>query len=256
MSKVVIVTGASRGIGLAVVRTLLRKGARVVGVSRTPIAAVPELQSLQAAHPSELTYVETDVTSAAAPAQVVARAQQVFGRLDGVVFNAGVLEPIARLADVEAAQFMRLMDVNVGSVVAFAKEALPALRRAGGKMIFVSSGAATSAYSGWGPYCASKAALNMLCEVYSKEERDVVSIALRPGVVDTEMQAIIREGKHASSMTADKHQSFVKLHEDGKLLPPEKPGHVIAELALRAPSELTGKFITWSDPLLADFQLA
>jgi NAD(P)-dependent dehydrogenase (short-subunit alcohol dehydrogenase family) len=72
------------------------------------------------------------------------------------------------------------------------KEAIPYLRSSRGSVIFVSSGAATNAYSGWSAYSASKAAINSIAQSLALEEPTITSLAIRPGVVDTEMQNDIR----------------------------------------------------------------
>jgi NAD(P)-dependent dehydrogenase (short-subunit alcohol dehydrogenase family) len=76
----------------------------------------------------------------------------------------------------------------------------------------------------------------------NNEEPDVTSVSVRPGVVDTAMQADIRE-KYLKNMDEKDQAKFVSAKRDGKLLPPEKPGVVIAELAVRAERELSGLFL-------------
>jgi NAD(P)-dependent dehydrogenase (short-subunit alcohol dehydrogenase family) len=105
-----------------------------------------------------------------------------------------------------------------------------------------SSGAATGAYSTWGPYGSSKAALNHLGLTLSVEEPDITSVSIRPGTVDTEMQAEVR--KHNNVMDAKDALKFKNLYEEGELLKPEQPGNVIARLAVAAEKELSGKFLT------------
>ncbi|KAJ3330595.1 hypothetical protein HDU76_005285 [Blyttiomyces sp. JEL0837] len=255
MSKVIIVTGVSRGIGLAVVKTLLSLGSSVVGVARSPLLQQEQLLCVSKEYPSSFEYVQADVTEPSLPDRAVSIALSRFSRLDGVVFNAGVLEPIQKLANVDLDQFRKLLEINTVSTLALAQRALPHLRTSGGKMIFVSSGAATNAYDGWGPYCTSKAAMNMLVQTFGKEEPNVTSVSVRPGVVDTEMQVLIRKPENEQAMTAASHANFVGLHSGGKLLKPEQPGHVIAKLVLDAPKSLSGSFITWNDEKLAAFQL-
>lgn len=74
------------------------------------------------------------------------------------------------------------------------------------------------------------------------EEPDVTSISIRPGVVDTAMQVDIRE-KYLKNMDQRDQQKFISAKKDGKLLAPEKPGNVIAELSINAPKELSGQFL-------------
>ncbi len=111
-----------------------------------------------------------------------------------------------------------------------------------GKIILTSSGAATYAYTAWGAYGASKAALNHLALTLAVEEPEVTTIAIRPGVVDTEMQRELREIHH-TTMDKEDVAKFASLKSDGKLLRPDQPGHVIAKLVLDAPKALNGKFL-------------
>ena len=75
-----------------------------------------------------------------------------------------------------------------------------------------------------------------------KEEPDITSVAIRPGVVDTDMQTSIRE-EFAPLMDPEDAGKFVKIKQTGQLLRPEQPGNLIARLALQAPAELNGKFL-------------
>jgi NAD(P)-dependent dehydrogenase (short-subunit alcohol dehydrogenase family) len=123
-----------------------------------------------------------------------------------------------------------------------AKAALPHLRESKGKIIMVSSGAAIAGYTGWGLYGATKASINHLALTLDNEEPDVTSIAIRPGMVDTKMQVELRED-FFSKLGKD-GEKFTNAYKNGKLLKPEQPGHVIAKLALDAPHDLSGKFLT------------
>ena len=81
--------------------------------------------------------------------------------------------------------------------------------------------------------------MNHLALTLSAEEPLVTSVSIRPGMVDTEMQRELREDHHPEISA-----KFTTVHQEGKLLKPEQPGHVIARLALDAPNELSGRFIT------------
>ena len=84
--------------------------------------------------------------------------------------------------------------------------------------------------------------MNHLALTLGAEEPDVTTVAIRPGVVNTEMQRVVRE-EHSASMQEKDVAKFLQLHKDGALLRPEQPGHVIAKLALEGPKELSGKFL-------------
>lgn len=104
-----------------------------------------------------------------------------------------------------------------------------------------SSGAATGAYSTWGSYGSSKAAMNHLGLTLSVEEPDITTVSIRPGTVDTDMQGLIRA--NAAVLDAKDAKKFMSLHKEGQLLKPEQPGNVMARLAVGAAKSLSGKFL-------------
>jgi NAD(P)-dependent dehydrogenase (short-subunit alcohol dehydrogenase family) len=89
------------------------------------------------------------------------------GPIDGLVLNAGMLEPLSRVSDSNTSLelWKKHFDVNFFSLVTAVQAALPALRKSEGRIVFVSSGAAVKGTAGWGPYNASKAAMNSLCRL-------------------------------------------------------------------------------------------
>lgn len=118
--------------------------------------------------------------------------------------NAGTLDPLGRTAAMAGperlAAYKSLFDVNFFPLVSLAAHALPYLKETSdkepgsvpGRIIMVSSGAATGGVAGWGAYSSSKAALNSLVRTLGNEEPDVVTVAVRPGTPNTNMQAEIR----------------------------------------------------------------
>lgn len=95
--------------------------------------------------------------------------------------------------------------------------------------------------------------MNHLAGTLATEEKDVTTVSIRPGVVDTDMQVSIRE-KHSGNMDETDAAKFHELKTTGGLLKPEQPGHVMAKLALDAPKELSGQFLSWNDGSLGAFQ--
>jgi len=252
----VVITGASRGIGLAVTSLLLEKfKATVIAISRTRSA---EFDALASAHSETLQSIQCDIADEVALTRAIQSVPAKYGRLDALVLNAGFLHPLTRIdsADTPLDAWRTHFEVNVLSLVTALKAATPSLRESprGGKVIFVSSGAAVGGVAGWGPYNASKAAMNSLNRTFATEEKGmIVSIAVRPGKVDTRMQNEIREhgGVH---MAPDVHQLFIQQKKDGLLLKPEDPGHVIAALALNGPRSLSGEFVSWDDERCREFR--
>ncbi|TDL29567.1 short-chain dehydrogenase [Rickenella mellea] len=244
---VVVITGASKGIGLAVTKILLEDfNAIVVALSRT---RTPELLDLLNRHQSTLMTFEADVTDKSSVTNAINLASKVFQGIDSLILNAGTLEPMGRIdsPSTTADSWRKHFDVNFFSMIDMLQVVLPNLRASskGGRIVFVSSGAALGSTPGWGAYNASKAAMNSLCRTLSQEEPGIVSVALRPGQVDTGMQALLRSEGSAHMSEAD-YQRFVAAHAEGKLVNPEDPGYVIAALSLQASNELSGQFVTWN----------
>jgi len=132
------------------------------------------------------------------------------------------------------------------------KLAIPHLRESKGKCIFTSSGAATGNYTAWSAYNASKAALNSLCRTVAAEEESITFVAVRPGVVDTGMQdLLIATGK--AEMSSTDYQKFVDMHQQGKRIPAQKPGHVLASLVCQADHKLSGDFVNWADESMKQY---
>ena len=247
--KTILLTGASRGIGLAIAQHLLSHSNNVVLVARSE----KPLRELESQYPSNVAILTGDLADLSLGEKAVALAIQRFQKLDGVIVNHAVLDPVKRIIDTDAEEWRRAYDVNLFSAVAMCKAAIPDLRKSKGTILLTSSGAATGAYPTWGAYGSSKAAMNHLGMTLAVEEKDIVTISVRPGVVDTEMQRDIRE-KHHTAMDEKDSARFKELKETGGLLRPEQPGHVMAKLVLDAPKELSGKFLTWNAEELKAFQ--
>ncbi|MEM9174960.1 MAG: SDR family oxidoreductase [Myxococcota bacterium] len=185
--RVAFVSGASRGIGAGLAERFAERGLRLVLCSRSA-PVLPDGDDVLAR--------QVDVRDEAALEALVVEAEARFGAIDLWVNNAGVLDPIDKLRDVEAEAFRHHVDVNLTGVFLGTRCYVRHLHRAArpGVLINVSSGASTSAYQGWSVYCATKAAVDHLTRVVALEEE---AIGLRahsvaPGVVDTGMQALIR----------------------------------------------------------------
>lgn len=188
--KVVLITGASRGIGAASARAFARAGARV-GVMARDESAVNAL----AAEIGGLA-LSGDVAQAADMKRAVAGMCDRFGRLDVLVNNAGVIGPIAGLAAADVDDWGQAIDINLKGVFHGIHAALPVMRaQGGGTILTVGSGAAHAPQQGWSAYCASKAGAWMLTRALDHEARGdgIRAISLSPGTVATDMQDSIRK---------------------------------------------------------------
>ncbi|KAK9456684.1 hypothetical protein V1511DRAFT_495010 [Dipodascopsis uninucleata] len=253
MAPVIIVTGASRGMGAAMAKMLLSRSANLVLVARTEEG----LKQLAAEYPGQVEYVTGDVSTEEVNKAAVSTAVEKFGSLDGIIFNAAILDPIATVAKANADLWRKLFDINYFSLVLALKEAIPHLRKSKGRVVFISSGASHHYFYGWGAYGGSKAATDHLCATLAGEEPEITAFSLDPGVMDTDMQKALRE-THGSEMKTTEHERFLNLKADGDLSPPEKPGNVAVNLVLKADPELSGKTMRFNAAELApyrDFEL-
>ncbi|OYU30883.1 MAG: short-chain dehydrogenase [Comamonadaceae bacterium PBBC2] len=184
--KVVIITGAGRGIGAAAVGAFLTAGARVAALTRQPSDTLPT---------DRLLPLVCDVADWSAVQTAIAAVLARWGRIDVLVNNAGVIDPIASIAEACPADWGRAQDVNLKGVFHGMKAVIPTLRaQGGGTVITVSSGAATRAIDGWSAYCASKAGALMLTQSLHLEEAQhgIRALGLSPGTVATDMQRHIK----------------------------------------------------------------
>ncbi|GMK57557.1 hypothetical protein CspeluHIS016_0403910 [Cutaneotrichosporon spelunceum] len=257
-APVIIVTGASRGIGLAIARTLLAShGANVATLQRT---LTPELQALADQYPDRVLTVSGDVSKPEDNARAVQQTVAKFGSLTGLVLNAGTLEPLGKLSEVSLDKLVPSLQTNLLSALYIVQPAIEHLRAAASpanpaRVILVSSGASVGAYQAWGMYSAAKAAVNSLTRTFAAEEKDgnVLFLSVRPGVVDTDMQGHIRK-VGPGVMAPNEMSKFTELHEGGLLLRPEQPGSVIAGCAIGLPAEYSGEYVDWADERFAQWR--
>jgi NAD(P)-dependent dehydrogenase (short-subunit alcohol dehydrogenase family) len=189
--KVVAITGASRGIGAAAARVFAGAGARVALLARSG----DEIAQLAADIGPAALSLPCDVADAAAVGAALTKVARWGGSLDVLINNAGVIEPIARLAEVDPAVFGRSVDINLMGVLHGMQAAIPMMRvQGGGTIINLSSGAAHNPVEGWAAYCAAKAGAAMLTRMGHLEEgpQGLRILGLSPGTVATEMQVKIR----------------------------------------------------------------
>jgi NAD(P)-dependent dehydrogenase (short-subunit alcohol dehydrogenase family) len=189
--KAVLVTGASRGIGAAAARVFARVGASVALVSRGEEA----IAALAGEIGPQALAIPCDVARYWEVAAAVDATVRAFGRLDVIVNNAGVIEPVARMAESDPDAWGQVIDINLKGVYHGMRAALPVMLAAGGGSILtISSGAAHAPIEGWSHYCASKAGAAMLTGMLDKEYRDkgIRAIGLSPGTVATQMQKEIK----------------------------------------------------------------
>ena len=204
--KVILVTGASRGIGRSVALGCAKAGAEVIITGRT-MGALEELDDDINAVGGSATIVELDQTDTAAMARLGQAIGSRWGRLDGFVANAGQLGQMAPMPHIDPEIFERTILVNVTSVW-HQIAAFDGLLRAApaGRVVLVSSGAAHGDRAYWGAYAVSKAGLEAMGRAWAAEsEKTNMRInLLDPGATRTAMRAAAYPGEDPNNLpTAD-----------------------------------------------------
>ncbi len=189
--KTVLITGASRGIGEAAARAFAAEGAYVVLAARDGDAVSRIAAEIGAAAAG----IACDVTDPAQVQAAVDLALHRFGKLDILIGNAGVIEPITRLDSADPEAWSRAIDINLKGVFHGMRAVLPIMQGQGhGTIITISSGAAHNPLEGWSSYCASKAGAAMLtaCAHLEAGSAGLRIMGLSPGTVATDMQRVIK----------------------------------------------------------------
>ena len=183
--KIVLITGASRGLGRAMAETFAKLGHTVVGCGRSQAAIESLAQSLGPPHD----FTEVDVTHDLAVKAWADRVHSRMGPIDLLINNAALINANAPLWKVSQAEFDHVIDVNIKGVANVIRHFLPA-------MIARGSGVVVNFSSGWGrstapevaPYCATQWAMEGLSKALAQElPKGMAAVPFNPGIIDTEM---------------------------------------------------------------------
>ncbi len=224
--QVAIVTGASRGIGSAAARRLAQAGASLMLTAR----GEEEVEAVAAEirdGGTQAIAVPADVSDLEQVEEVVEAAVEQFGRVDVLLNNAAVVWPVDEVAESDAEEWAYAIHINLVGPFQMARGVLPLMLDQGyGRILNLSSGAATTPIPGMSAYCAAKAGLDMFTRTLALElsETNLTVNTLYPGHVDTEMQADIRSVDTSESRLD--FEQWHEWHEQGAL---DDPAH-IAEL--------------------------
>jgi NAD(P)-dependent dehydrogenase (short-subunit alcohol dehydrogenase family) len=243
---VVILTGASKGLGAATARWLGKIGARVALIARSKKSLDLVAKEVSAAGGKALPMV-ADIATAASCQTFIGNTLDQFHRIDALINNAAVISPLTPIESANIDDWEYALAVNLLAPFYLIKFALPALKDSKGRIINISSGAARTAIASASAYCVSKAGLTHLTHVLAEEVPGITTLSVRPGVVDTDMQKHLRrEGR--TSLKPDQFSYYDHLKKNNQLEPPEVPARSIAWLALFAPRHMNGEFRNYDDP--------
>ena len=200
--RIALVTGASRGIGYFTALELAKAGAHVIACART-VGGLEELDDAIKAAGGSATLVPFDLTDMAAIDRLGASIFERWGKLDILVANAGILGVISPVGHVEAKVFEKVMLTNVTATWRLIRSVEPLLLKSdAGRALILSSGAAHKCRPFWGPYSASKAAVEALARTWAAEQqRSALRVnSIDPGATRTAMRAQAMPGEDPETL--------------------------------------------------------
>jgi len=237
----VFLTGASRGIGAATARHFAEAGHPVALVARSDDAIARLAAEIEGAG-GRAVALAADVANEIEMERAIEQTFSAFGGLGIVINNAGVIEPIGAVTEIDMAQWARAIAINLIGPMAIMHYAVPLLPR-GGTVINVTSGAAERAQFGRSAYCASKAGLMIASRIVAVEEserRGIRVIGFSPGLVDTEMNALNRAHRMGDAGNIDV----------AELRPPTETARILRWLTGPEAADYSGKIVSARDPEL------
>ena len=235
--EIALITGGSRGIGLAIARVFAGAGARVMITARTGV------DEAAASLGENCAGVVCDVADYAAVCAAVQATEARLGAPTILINNAGVIDPIGSLAESDPAAWAQNININLTGAYHVARAVLPGMIEAGrGVIVNVSSGAAHRPLEGWSAYCSAKAGMAMFTRALHLENHSlgIRCYGFAPGPVDTDMQVKIRaSGVNMISQIPRENLGGV-----------EPPARIIAYLASDEANDLAGEELAIQDESL------
>lgn len=228
----ILITGTGKGLGAALAEYYLKNGHKVYGISRHKNKIFDTYPAYR--------FLSQDLSNLEEMALTIPEFLREAGQLDIAILNAGVLPEIADMKDTGLKDIKDVMDINVWSNKILIDLMFSNLKHIK-QIVAISSGAAVSGNRGWNSYSLSKAALNMLIQLYAGEEPDTHFSAIAPGLIDTGMQ------EHISSLQHDKRfptiESLKKARGTSQMPKPYAAAEKLAKVIDKTIQEDSGIFL-------------
>jgi benzil reductase ((S)-benzoin forming) len=218
MEKIVIITGGSRGLGYGLSEEYHKNGYRVISIARSKVEKLYSLEQYQC-DLSKTENIEDIIT-------------EVFSHLDKtntsnltLVNNAGNLGAVNTLENIDPSDINYTIKVNLTAPLILSSQFIKLSQGWDCKkqILNISSGAAINPYESWAMYCSSKAGLDMMTKVISKEQKEIKNgvsiVSIYPGIVDTDMQA---KARNAPKENFKSVQRFIDFYKNGDLFTPQQ----------------------------------
>jgi len=233
--KVVLITGSRTGIGKETGRLFARKDYKVI-FSGKKIGDCKDTVEKLTAEGLKVFEAQIDLTDISGLKENVKNALSIWGKLDLLINNGAIIDPIADLKNLTASDLEEAVKINFVAPTMLINHCWPHLKASKGKILNILSGAATNPIEGWAAYCSTKAALHMINQQAHLEGLvdNIKSIGISPGMVDTNMQEKIR----ASGVN-----QISKVKKD-ELISSETPAKFALWCATAEANEFSGKMIS------------
>ncbi|NRA31230.1 MAG: SDR family NAD(P)-dependent oxidoreductase [Parvularculaceae bacterium] len=201
-NRIIVVTGASRGIGQAAALACAKRGATIVAMART-VSGLETLDDQIKETAGQSVLIPADLSNEEMLSRLPAALTQRFGRVDGLILNAGSLGPLTPTVDILGKEWHETFTVNLHANLALIQLLHPLLSESdAGRIAAVSSRAARVFKPFWGPYAASKAALEALIQTYAAEQSEgtIKANLLDPGPTATAMRKEAMPGEDPATI--------------------------------------------------------
>lgn len=249
--QVVVITGGSRGLGLAFAHALAEAGARIAITGRSPEALQQALTQLN--RPSaQIMAVPADVTDQQAAEYVIATVEEQLGPITVLINNAGQLRALGPIGAIDPTLWWREIEINVRGPFLYAHTVVPRMRgRRAGRIINVASAAGLGTIPLASAYNVSKTALIRFSETLAQETAaDGVRVfAIHPGTVRTPMNAYVHDSPDVAQLAPEIQQWFQTLYAQGQDTPIEQAVELVLRIAAGQADTLSGWYLSVDDDL-------